>query len=155
VLADHPRPAILAPPGGGKSTLIMGLAVAYADPTRRGQFTDELPARDWFPPFSRCRELRHPARGSFAELLDARSQRELVRQYAATFRAYVDRAMLAGRVLLLVDGLDEISDPGDRAAFVGTLRTALQARHPGTALVVTSREAGIRHVAAHLTAVCT
>ena len=57
-------------------------------------------------------------------------------------------------MLLLVDGLDEISDPGDRAAFVGTLRMALQA-YPGTALVVTSREAGFRHVAAHLAAVCT
>jgi hypothetical protein len=77
-----------------------------------------------------------------------------VRQHGATFRAYVDRALLDGRVLLLVDGLDEISDPGDRAAFVSTLRTAIQA-YPGTALVATSREAGFRHVAAHLAAICT
>ena len=89
----------------------------------------------------RCRELRELARGSFAELIEALSVREPVRQHAATFRAYVDRALLDGRVLLLVDGLDEISDPGDRAAFVCTLRTAIQA-YPGTALVVTSREAG-------------
>ncbi len=153
-LADHPRLALLAAPGGGKSTLIKRLAVAYADPTRREQIADNLPPRDWFPLFFRCRELRGLARGSFAELLDALAQREGVRQYAATFRACVDRALLAGRVLLLVDGLDEISDPGDRAAFVCTMRTALQA-YPGTALVVTSREAGFRHVAAHLAAVCT
>jgi hypothetical protein len=94
------------------------------------------------------------ARGSFVELVDSLSQRELVRQYAATFRAYVDRALLAGRVLLLIDGLDEISDPGDRAAFVCTLRTALQA-YPRIAIVVTSREAGYRHVAAHLAPLCT
>jgi hypothetical protein len=153
-LADHPQLALLAAPGGGKSTLIKRLAVAYADPERREQVADDLPPRDWFPLFFRCRELRGLARSSFAELLDALAQREGVRLHAAIFRAYVDRALLAGRVLLLVDGLDEISDPGDRAAFVCTLRTALQA-HPGTALVVTSREAGFRHVAAHLAAVCT
>jgi hypothetical protein len=154
LLATHPRLALLAAPGGGKSTFLKRLAVAYVDPTRRKQIADNLPQRDWFPLFFRCRELRGLARSSFAELLDALAQREGVRQHAAIFRSYVDRALLTGRVLLLVDGLDEISDPGDRAAFVCTLRTALQA-YPGTAFVVTSREAGFRHVAAHLAAVCT
>jgi hypothetical protein len=153
VLAGHPRLALLAAPGGGKSTLIKRLAVAYADPARRGQVADDLPQIDWLPLFFRCRELRGLARGSFAELLEALSQRELVRQHAMVFRAHVDRALLAGRVLLLVDGLDEISDPGDRAAFVCTLRTALQA-YPNIAMVVTSREAGFRHVAAHLAPIC-
>lgn len=154
VLAEHPRIALLASPGGGKSTLLKRLAVAYADPERRRQIADDLPRRDWLPLFFRCRELRGLARGSFAELLEALSQREPVRQYAGTFLAHVDRALLAGRVLLLVDGLDEVSDPGDRAAFVCTLRAALQA-YPGIAMVVTSREAGFRHVAAHLAPVCT
>jgi len=154
VLEEHPRLALLAAPGGGKSTLIKRLAVAYADSARREQIADKLPQRNWLPLFFRCRELRSLARGSFAELLEVLSQREPVRQHAAVFRAYVDRALLAGRVLLLVDGLDEISDSGDRAAFVCTLRTALQA-YPGIAIVVTSREAGFRHVAAHLTPICT
>jgi hypothetical protein len=152
VLADQ-RVALLAPPGGGKSTLIKRLAIAYADPSRRGEIGDELPDCEWLPLFFRCRELRDLARRSFAELLDALSQREPVRQHAAAFRAHVDAELLRGRVLLLVDGLDEISDPGDRAAFVCTLRTALQA-YPGTAFVVTSREAGFRHVASHLAPVC-
>ena len=154
VLGEHPRLALLAAPGGGKSMLIKRLAVAYSDPARRPQTADELPNREWLPLFFRCRELRGLARGSFAELLEALSHREPVRQHSAAFRAYVDRALLAGRVLLLVDGLDEISDPGDRAAFVCTLRAALQA-YPGTAIVAASREAGFRHVAAHLAPVCT
>ena len=153
-LAEHPRLALLAAPGGGKSTLLKRLAVAYAELGRREQVNDSLPTRTWLPLFFRCRELRSLARGSFAELLDALSQREPVRQHAEVFRAYIDRALLAGRVLLLVDGLDEISDPGDRAAFVCTVRTALQA-YSGIATVVTSREAGFRHVAAHLAPVCT
>jgi hypothetical protein len=154
VLSEHSRLALLAAPGGGKSTLIKRLAVAYADPARREQIADDLPKRDWLPLFFRCRELRGLARGSFDELLEALSQREPVRQFAATFRGYVDRALLAGRVMFLVDGLDEISDSGDRAAFVCTIRSALQA-YPNTAIVITSREAGFRHVAAHLAPVCT
>jgi NACHT domain/Restriction endonuclease len=154
MLSKYPRLAILAAPGGGKSTLVKRLAVAYTDSVRREQIGDHLPQRDWLPVFFRCRELRDLTRGSFAELLEALSHREPVRQHAAAFRAHVDRALLSGRVLLLVDGLDEISDPGDRAAFVCTLRTALQA-YPEIAIVVTSREAGFRHVAAHLAAVCT
>ncbi len=154
VLADHPRLALLAAPGAGKSTLVKRLAVAYTDTLRRTLGDDELPNADWLPLFFRCRELRELARGSFADLLDALSQRELVRQYSRVFRATIDRALLAGRVILLVDGLDEISDAGDRAAFVCTLRTALQA-YPDIAFVLTSREAGFRHVAAHLAPICT
>lgn len=154
VLAEYSRLALLAAPGGGKSTLLKRLAVAYADPARRELIGDKLPKKDWVPLFFRCRELRSLARGSFAELLEALSQREPVRQHATVFRSHIDRALLEGRILLLVDGLDEISDPGDRAAFVCTVRSALQA-YPGTAIVVTSREAGFRHVAAHLDPVCT
>lgn len=153
VLEQYKRLAILAAPGGGKSTLIKRLAVAYTDSERRENITDNLPQNNWLPLYFRCRELRSLARGSFSDLLDALSCREPVRQHAATFRAHIDRQLLAGNVLLLVDGLDEISDPGDRAAFVCTLRTALQA-YPKIATVVTSREAGFRHVAAHLAAVC-
>jgi hypothetical protein len=154
VLTEHSRLAILAAPGGGKSTLIKRLAVAYADPERRTLVGDDLPDKNWLPLFFRCRELRALARASFAELLDALAQHEPVRQHALTFRALADRALVEGRVLLLVDGLDEISDAGDRAAFVCTIRTALQA-YPETAIIVTSREAGFRHVAAHLAPVCT
>lgn len=154
VLEKNNRLALLSSPGGGKSTLIKRLAVAYSDPTRREKIADNLPQRDWIPLLFRCRELRDLARGSFAELIEAISQKEPVRQYAEVFRAYVDLALIDGNVLLLVDGLDEISNPGDRAAFVCTLRTALLA-YPNISAIITSREAGFRHVAAHLAPVCT
>jgi len=154
VLTKYPRLALLAAPGGGKSTLLKRLAVAYIDPLRRKQILDELPDRDWFPLLFRCRELLELARGSFADLLTALSEREPVRQHSIVFRTHIDQALLEGRILLLIDGLDEISDPGDRAAFVSMLRTSVNA-YPGTALIVTSREAGFRHVAAHLAATCT
>ena len=154
VLSKYSRLALLAPPGGGKSTLMKRLALAYSDPTRLDQSADGLPAHDWLPLFFRCREIRAVARGSFSDLLDDLAQREPIRPHASAFRAYVDRELLAGRVLLLVDGIDEISDPGDRAAFICMLRAALFA-YPATAAVITSREAGFRHVAAHVSTVCT
>ncbi|HWT00781.1 MAG TPA: NACHT domain-containing protein [Pyrinomonadaceae bacterium] len=153
-LADNPRLAILAAPGGGKSTLLKRLAIAYADPSRRVRVADDLPQRDWFPIFVRCRELRELARGSFADLLGDLLAQGPMRQHAATLRAYIDTALAGGRVLLLVDELDEISDPSDRLAFASTLHSLIKT-YPDTALVVTSREVGFRHVAAHLAAVCT
>lgn len=43
--------ALLAAPGGGKSTLIKRLAMAYADPERRQLAADNLPERNWLPLF--------------------------------------------------------------------------------------------------------
>ena len=48
-LDQHPRFSLLAKPGGGKSTLLKRLAVAYADPERRYESDDQLPNRDWLP----------------------------------------------------------------------------------------------------------
>jgi hypothetical protein len=154
VLRKNPRIALLAPPGGGKSTLLKRLAIAYSDRERRDQLPDGLPARDWLPLFIRCRDLRAIARGTFSDMLDALCQQERLRAQAAALRRYIDRELFAGRILLLVDGIDEIADPGDRAACICTLRATLLA-YPQVATVISSREAGFRHIAAHLDAVCT
>lgn len=153
VLSRFRRLAILAPPGGGKSTLIKRIAIAYSDPARLDHEGDTLPSRDWLPLLFRCRDLRDLARASFGELVEALSKRDHVLAHASTFLSLIDSALTSGRALLLVDGLDEIDNPGDRAAFVSTMRTALQA-YPGTSIVITSREAGFRHVAAHLASLC-
>ena len=153
VLAEHSRLAILASPGGGKSTLLKRLAIAYADPDRRRLTDDRLPDRSWLPLFFRCRELRDKTRAPFSELVDALAARSYLGELSDAFRACVDRTLRNGEVLLLIDGLDEISDAGDRAAFVRNLRTFL-AVYPHVSLVVTSREAGFRYVAGLLAAVC-
>ena len=57
VLTAHPRLAILAAPGGGKSTLLKRLAAAYADPQRLAEIADGLPRRPWLPFRLLCRGL--------------------------------------------------------------------------------------------------
>ena len=58
-----------------------------------------------------------------------------------------------GRVLLLVDGLDEIHDDGLRSTFVEHLDDFLR-EYKSTRLVVTSREAGFSLVAPRLAGFC-
>jgi hypothetical protein len=154
MLAKHPRLAVLASPGAGKSTLVKRLAVAYADPTRRVLIDDGLLEMSWIPLFFRCRELRNKARASFNDLLDALVERALIEDLKQAFRTKIEHALRSGEILLLIDGLDEIADAGDRAAFVRNIRTVL-AIYPGVSLVATSRAAGFRHVAGLLAAVCT
>jgi hypothetical protein len=153
-LAGHPRFSLLAKPGGGKSTLLKRLAVAYAMPERRAATDDELRERDWLPLFLRCRGLRDRAHRPIRELLeDLPKHAGMNDEESSLFRAHMDEALRSGRAILLIDGLDEISEEGARTAFAGHLRTLL-AMFPHVAMVVTSREAGYRHVAGVVASAC-
>jgi hypothetical protein len=134
------RLAVLASPGGGKSTLIKRLAVAYSDPARRSLVMDQLPERSWTPVFLRCRELRDKSRMSFIELLDEMANRAAMGEDKSAFIKTLHASLRLGAVLLLVDGLDEITDVGDRTAFVRNLRTFL-AVYPNVSLVLASPSA--------------
>jgi hypothetical protein len=152
-LKRHHRLTILAPPGGGKSTLLRRLALAYTDRARRGQVDDGLPELDWLPILLRCRDLRGRGHLSFAELLKHIASQPAMQPHEEVFLALAERSLRAGRLLLLVDGLDELTDPADRAAFVSTVRAVLLA-YPSLSIVMTSREAGCRHIASYLAPLC-
>lgn len=154
MLEKAPHLALLAIPGGGKSTLLKRLATAYAFPERRGEVSDDLPQRDWLPLFLRCRELRDRAHRPIIELLDDIPRHAGMNvDECAAFKESVHAALRAGQALLLVDGLDEISDEGARQTFANHLRTFL-AMFPQAALVATSREAGFRLVAGVIASTC-
>lgn len=153
-LNSHPHVALLASPGGGKSTLLKRLAIAYAVPERRAEVDDILPERDWLPLFLRCRELRDRAHRPILELLDDLTQHAgMTPDETAAFVERIHETLRSGEALLLVDGLDEISDEGARSVFAQHLRTFL-AMFPRASLVVTSREAGFRHVAGVIASAC-
>lgn len=146
--------AVVAKPGGGKSTLLKRLATAYAIPARRTQSDDSLPDRKWLPLFLRCRELRDRIQRPILELLDDLPQHAGMNdEESAVFRDRMHEALRSGDVILLVDGLDEIADEGARQTFAQHLRTLI-AMFPHAALVVTSREAGFRLVAGVVASIC-
>lgn len=146
--------AVLAMPGGGKSTLLKRLATAYAFPERRGEVEDSLPNREWLPVVLRCRELKDKAQWSIIDLIgQIPSYVGMNTTESNAFREYIHAALRTGKVLLLIDGLDEISEEGSRRSFAQRLRTFL-AVFPLIATVITSREAGFRIVAGSVASVC-
>ncbi|WP_406353778.1 NACHT domain-containing protein [Streptomyces sp. NBC_01635] len=145
--------AVLAGPGSGKTTLIKMLAVSYADPDRRRKFAGSLPVEDLMPLVIRCRQLgsrtREPIVTTLFSLIEQAERIDLKREFAAA----VSQALKSGRVLLLVDGLDEISDAQERLTFTTQLRTFI-GTYPTIRVVCTSREAGFRAVAGAVASIC-
>lgn len=153
VLESNDRLALLGSPGSGKTTLLKRLAVAYATPERRTQSNDLLPDRGWFPIVIRCRHLGADASRPLLKGIEGLTERAEMPELGPAFRDCVTRELRAGRVLLLVDGLDEIASPVERSAFVAQLRTFL-GTYPSASLVVTSREFGFRTVAGAVASLC-
>lgn len=138
--------AVLAGPGSGKTTLVKMLAVSYADPDSRRKFGGSLPTEDLMPLVIRCRQLgsraRDPIITTLFSLIEQAERTDLRRDFAVA----VSQALKSGKVLLLIDGLDEISDSQERVTFTTQLRT-LVGTYPTIRVVCTSREAGFRAVA--------
>ena len=152
IFEQHPRLALLALPGGGKTLLLKRLTVAYADPQRRRASSDALPEFDLLPVLIRCREWREYIASPILTLLANMSS--ITGQPSLAGLSDALQLLLAeGRVLLLVDGLDEIHDDALRTIFVDHLEAFLT-DYPRIRLVVTSREAGFSLVAPCLARFC-
>lgn len=153
VLGSSQRTAILAKPGGGKSTLIRRIALAYAYPERRLRVDDGLPNRDWFPVYIRCRDLENDVTKSILEIIGTIVQRAEIGKYKKAFEVLIENALQDGRMLLLIDGLDEISKEKHRIRLADQLRTFV-ATYPNVHLIITSRETGFRAVAGTIAGYC-
>jgi hypothetical protein len=152
VFSKHKRLALLALPGGGKTLLLKRLAVAYADPKRRKASPDGLPKLDLTPVLVRCREWREHIHRPILTLL--RNLPDITGHPGLTGIADALLPLFeSGKVLLLIDGLDEIHDNALRSTFVEQLEKFLE-DYPSTRLVVTSREAGFGLVAPVLARFC-
>ncbi|MBD1365789.1 NACHT domain-containing protein [Mucilaginibacter sp. ZT4R22] len=153
ILSNNQKVAILAKPGGGKSTLIKRIAIAYAFPERRPYIDDDLPNYNWFPIFIRCRELGEQVNNGIIDIIQNIPIRAEINDCRNPFSIIVSHALQNGTALLLIDGLDEISEDRNRISFVNQLRTFI-ATYPQINIIVTSREAGFRAVAGILVKYC-
>lgn len=154
VLSKNSKLAILAPPGGGKSTLIKSLAIAYAFPERRKLIDESIPERTLFPIFIRCRQLGDLVNYSISEVLQSIPKKaELRDNLFEPFMHIIRESIQNGNALILIDGLDEISEDNLRISFVNQLRTFLSI-YPRVNVVITSREAGFTKISGILGEQC-
>jgi HEAT repeat protein len=145
------RLVVLGDPGGGKTTMLRWIATAYllrlkGDAAfKQVPDTDTLPDQRWIPVLIRCRELGEvDLCRCFTDFLTQHlNKTELLPEEATVMRSVILDQMAKGGALLLVDGLDEITNPHIRMQFCQELeRTA--ARYPNAPIIVTSRIVGYR-----------
>ncbi|MGK5682331.1 HEAT repeat domain-containing protein [Actinoplanes sp. URMC 104] len=147
------RLVVLGHPGSGKTTLLRWMATAYLlrlrdDPAWHDlPGVDTLPDKDWLPILVRCRDLG-PAQldGTFEDvLLHTLRRAELSPAEIEAMRTDLDARLAAGTALVLVDGLDEISDARSRTRFCESLERIHLSR-PRAPMVITSRIVGYREM---------
>jgi len=152
VFGQHNRLALLALPGGGKTLLLKRLTVAYADPSRRRSSKDALPDMDITPVLIRCREWREYIQSPILTILHKLPEITGDPRLNGLGEALIP-LFREGRILLLIDGLDEIHNDAHRTIFVEHLEAFLE-EYNQTRLVVTSREAGFSLVAPCIARFC-
>jgi formylglycine-generating enzyme required for sulfatase activity len=123
---------ILGEPGSGKTTHLKRLLLWCL---REGAAGSGLPS-DILPLFLPLRELRDLSQG-----LEAFIEQQLDSPHLGMGEGFGTRLMKRGRLLLLFDGLDEVSDVEHRAQVARWIEAAIQAR-PSCTPVVTCRFAG-------------
>lgn len=152
VFSKRKRLALLALPGGGKTLLLKRIAVAYADSARRLASGDELPDLGVIPVLIRCREWRDHIQDPILAILKKLPEitgDDRLRGLSEALVPYFKK----GKVLLLIDGLDEIHVDAHRKVFVDHLEAFLD-EFKLTRLIVTSREAGFGLVAPSIARFC-
>ena len=154
-LAQARRLVVLGDPGAGKTTLTRWIATAYLlrlknDPDWQAlPDVQTLPAAGWLPIIVRCRDLaKDPTclSGSLDDILKYTLRRaELSEVEAADLCAMLRARLEAGQALLMLDGLDEITDPQARAIFCQQVEQMVVA-YPNAPVIATSRIVGYREM---------
>jgi len=128
-LADHARVVILGEPGAGKTSSLRRLALEAT--------WDRLGAADTVPIFVQLRDF--PIDDLTVAGVTRLLRGERVPEPDLEFR----EPLLAARLLLLIDGLDELSTDGERTTVLENLRE-LCVQAPRVRVVLTSRDSTYR-----------
>ena len=152
-LAQARRLVVLGDPGAGKTTLTRWIATAYllrlkSDPDWQSlPDVRTLPAADWLPIIVRCRDLDvNCLSGSLDDILEHTLRKAELSEAEVTDLCDLFRARLkAGQALLMLDGLDEITDPQSRASLCQQVEQMVVA-YPNAPVIATSRIVGYREM---------
>lgn len=150
-LGDVKKLVVLGDPGSGKSTLLRWLATAYL---LRWQSeidwkdipdVESLPDESWLPILVRCRDLPAASVTLDSMLLHSLRKSEIPEGNCEPLKILLRDKLTKGEAILLVDGLDEITDPTARANFAEQL-SKIHHAIPKAPVVITSRIVGYREM---------
>jgi NACHT domain-containing protein/restriction endonuclease len=151
-LAESKRLVILGEPGAGKTTLIGWIATFYLLCLNRSPDTQKIPGKetlpreDWLPIIVRCRDLDPDrlSQCSLKDILDQVLRRTEIPKAGAVAASFVTK-LKDGKALLLIDGLDEITNLTARKDFCEQLGRISRANKKAP-IIVTSRIVGYREM---------
>ncbi|MEH1929191.1 HEAT repeat domain-containing protein [Nostoc sp.] len=152
-LAKAKRLVVLGDPGAGKTTMIRWITTAYLlrlkqDPDWKDlPDVSTLPDEDWLPVIIRCRDLKDVSlSGSLDDILHYTLRKaEMSESECTALRDTLRQKLLQGTALLLIDGLDEITDSLLRAKFCEQIEKICDA-YKQAPIIVTSRIVGYREM---------
>ena len=140
---------VVGEPGAGKSTLLRWLAVTFAKGTQRDpERIGPGAAKDCLPVLIELGRL--PTEYLQGEGGKTPNWKDLLptlltaqERFAETPPALIHQALVAGRCLLLFDGLDEVANRQARVRLASSL-AELPRLYPGSGMIIGSRTAGLR-----------
>jgi hypothetical protein len=147
------RLVVLGDPGAGKTTLLRWLVTAYLLKMKADPDLDKLPDvatlpdKAWLPVLIRCRELDESASQSALDDILGQTLRkaQMTQQEADILLAVLREYLAKGEALLLLDGLDEITNSMTRARFCRQIESIAVA-YPLAPIIATSRIVGYREM---------
>jgi HEAT repeat protein len=153
ILATNKFLVVLGDPGSGKTTLLRWISTAYLLRLKNdadwGDLPDvaSLPTEDWLPIMIRCRDFnQHSTPASLEELLHIGIKRaEITDRDAALLVPTLIQKLRDGKAILLIDGVDEITDLTLRISFCDQIEQ-MHLAYPKASLVITSRIVGYREM---------
>lgn len=160
LLTVSERIAMVGGAGSGKSTLLAYLAVALAEAARKGSQTSVhlpdpehplvpllIPLRYYRDYLDKCcrapgTQLDEPQEGTLRGFITWYLRRR--GNAPEQSRDFFDRLLLGGGCLLMLDGLDEVTDRQGRGQVRQEVEDLVNDIYPGNRVIVTAREAGYR-----------
>lgn len=139
VFQHHPLLLVIGDPGSGKTTLLKYYALSCLDNERQKEFGFSEPVTVFFLPLRELKKDEHGAYLSLPTNLALWSEKQFLTIEESYFSVWLDQPS----ILILLDGLDEISDVHDRIAVCKWIDRTV-GRFTQARFVMTSRSMGYR-----------